>query len=73
MVEHWNDKYREIIREIEDEVLKREIKIVLKLMQKAISDIEINYESNVIDPFITLFEKIIFSCSDFNSKNFSFA
>ena len=24
MVEHWNDKYREIIREIEDEVLKRE-------------------------------------------------
>ena len=52
---------------ISDEVLKREIKIVLKLMQKAISDIEINYESNVIDPFITLFEKIIFNIDD-NTK-----
>ena len=52
---------------ISDEVLKREIKIVLKLMQKAISDIEINYENNVIDPFITLFEKIIFDIDD-NAK-----
>ena len=47
---------------ISDEVLKE-----LKLFQinaKAIYDIEINYENNVIDPFITLFEKIIFDIDD---------
>ena len=65
------DKNKEIkdisIPYLSDAILEREIKIVLDLMTKSIQMIEKKYESNVIDPFTTLFEKIIFS-DDNNDK-----
>ena len=36
---------------IPNSVLKKEIKIVLNLMDKAIQEIEKDYEDNIIDPF----------------------
>jgi hypothetical protein len=49
---------------IPNSVLKKEIKIVLNLMDKAIQEIEKDYEDNIIDPFASLFEKTIFDIND---------
>tara|TARA_B110000858_G_C17657895_1_gene405828 strand:- start:78 stop:830 length:753 start_codon:yes stop_codon:yes gene_type:complete len=62
------DKVKEIrdisLPFIPDSVLKSEIEIVLNLMDTAIDEIEKDYEENVIDPFVSLFEKTIFDISD---------